>query len=42
MAISPRFSMSRVPALPGVMTTFLLNSFKSASALSQAALVAAS
>ena len=32
MAISPRFSMSSVPALPGVMVTFGVEGFISASA----------
>jgi hypothetical protein len=27
IAISPRFSMSSVPALPGVITTYWLKSF---------------
>ena len=34
MAISPRFSMSSVPALPGVMVTLALNGFISVSAAS--------
>jgi hypothetical protein len=34
IAISPRFSMSSVPALPGVITTYWLKSFRPASALS--------
>jgi len=37
IVISPRFSMSSVPALPGVTVTFLLNSFSLAKAGSQPA-----
>ncbi len=42
MPISPRFSMSSVPALPGVITTFWLNVFRLASARSISALAAGS
>src|SRR6266571_5034879 len=34
IAISPRFNMSSVPALPGVITTYWLKSFRPVSALS--------
>jgi hypothetical protein len=34
IAISPRFSMSSVPALPGVITTYWLKSLRLASDLS--------
>ena len=37
IAISPRLSMSSVPALPGVITTYWLNSLSPPSALSIAA-----
>src|SRR5579864_3020655 len=37
IAISPRFSISSVPALPGVITTYWLKSFKPASDLSMTA-----
>ena len=39
IAISPRFSMSSVPALPGVITTYWLNSFRLASDLSIVAFI---
>ena len=42
IAISPRFSMSSVPALPGVITTNWLNSLRLASDFSIAALAAGS
>ena len=42
IVISPRFSMSSVPALPGVKTMNLLNSFSPVSALSIAAFLPAS
>ncbi len=38
IAISPRFSMSSVPALPGVITTFWLKSLRLASDFSIVAL----
>src|SRR6266576_3405305 len=42
IAISPRFSMSSVPALPGVITTYWLKSLRLASDLSIVAFCAGS